>query len=167
MFSLDYKSDTCCHWGKPSEITEKVFFRVMKKFFFFWPSSLQDLSSLTRDWTWNPAVKVLSSNHWTAREFPWKNIFISYLISKIHMTTFPLDSQPVSSWKTRVFYSLLIFFPQHFEEYILKDQNSIIGTILMISFKNWIKIKVHIVYRQLCSGNNALWEIIFKCQLFN
>ena len=42
---------------------------------------------------------------------------------------------------------------QHFEEYTLKDQNSAISTIFMISFKNWIKIKVHIVYRQLCSGN--------------
>ena len=30
---------------------------------------LQDLSSLTRNWTWAIAVKVLSPNHWTAREF--------------------------------------------------------------------------------------------------
>ena len=32
--------------------------------------SLQDLSSLTRDQTWAPAVKELSSNYWTAKEFP-------------------------------------------------------------------------------------------------
>ena len=34
------------------------------------PRGLQDLSSLTRDRTRAPAVKVLSPNHWTAREFP-------------------------------------------------------------------------------------------------
>ena len=31
--------------------------------------SLHDPSSLTRYWTQAPAVKVLSANHWTAREF--------------------------------------------------------------------------------------------------
>ena len=31
---------------------------------------LRDLSSLTRDGTWALAVKALSPNHWTAREFP-------------------------------------------------------------------------------------------------
>ena len=31
---------------------------------------LQDLSSLTRDWTWALAVKTISPNHWTTREFP-------------------------------------------------------------------------------------------------
>ena len=31
---------------------------------------LQVPSSLTRDGTRAPAVKVLSANHWTAREFP-------------------------------------------------------------------------------------------------
>ena len=34
------------------------------------PCSLQDLSSLTRDQTWTTAVKALSPNHCTAREFP-------------------------------------------------------------------------------------------------
>ena len=31
--------------------------------------SLQELSSLTRDWTQTTAVKALSHNHWTTREF--------------------------------------------------------------------------------------------------
>ena len=31
---------------------------------------LQDLSSLARDGTCAPAVRVPSPNHWTAREFP-------------------------------------------------------------------------------------------------
>ena len=34
------------------------------------PRSLRDLSSPTRVWTWAWAVKALSPNHWTAREFP-------------------------------------------------------------------------------------------------
>ena len=40
-------------------------------FFLFWPRYLAcGISSLIRDWTWTIAVKVLSPNHWTAREFP-------------------------------------------------------------------------------------------------
>lgn len=39
-------------------------------FFLATSSSLQDFSSLTGDWTWTTAVKVSSSNHWTARKFP-------------------------------------------------------------------------------------------------
>ena len=35
---------------------------------------LQNLNSLTRDWTWAPSVKALSPNHWTTSEFP-ENIF--------------------------------------------------------------------------------------------
>ena len=34
------------------------------------PHGLQDLSSPTRDQSQAPAVKALSPNHWTAREFP-------------------------------------------------------------------------------------------------
>ena len=40
---------------------------------FFWGAALhgmRDLSSLTREQTPGPAVKVLSPNHWTGREFP-------------------------------------------------------------------------------------------------
>ena len=35
---------------------------------------LQDLSSPTRDWTQAPAVKVVSPNPWTTREFS-KTVF--------------------------------------------------------------------------------------------
>ena len=36
---------------------------------FFLATWLMDLSCLTRDQTWALAVKALSPNHWTAREF--------------------------------------------------------------------------------------------------
>ena len=41
------------------------------EFFFFLATLyiLQDLSSPTRDWTQAPAVKVVSPNPWTTREF--------------------------------------------------------------------------------------------------
>ena len=39
-------------------------------FFFAVLRGLQDLSSLTRNGTWAPAVIVPSPNHQTAREFP-------------------------------------------------------------------------------------------------
>ena len=54
---------------------------------------LQDLSSLTRDWTQALAVKALSPNHWTAREFPqlhisnWKH-FIYLFIYGHHIYLF-------------------------------------------------------------------------------
>ena len=35
------------------------------------PRGLQDLRSLTRDWTRAPAVRVPSLNHWTTRELPF------------------------------------------------------------------------------------------------
>ena len=39
-------------------------------FFFGYPAQLVDLSSLTRDRSWGPAVKALSPHHWTAGEVP-------------------------------------------------------------------------------------------------
>ena len=39
-------------------------------FFFFWPGSIQDLGSLTSDWTCKPCIRRLSVNHWTARKVP-------------------------------------------------------------------------------------------------
>ena len=45
-------------------------------FFFFLSHSLWDLSSLTWDSTRAIAVKVLSPNHWTARELPY--YFLNY-----------------------------------------------------------------------------------------
>ena len=38
--------------------------------FFFWPWSMWDLSSLTRDWTCTLSIVKQSLNHWTAREVP-------------------------------------------------------------------------------------------------
>ena len=47
--------------------------------------SLQDLSSSIRDWTQAPAVKALSPNHWTTREFPMYMIFYIYTHTHICM----------------------------------------------------------------------------------
>ena len=41
------------------------------------PCGLWDLSSPTRDWTWAPAVKAWSPNHWTARDY-LSGIFMSF-----------------------------------------------------------------------------------------
>ena len=43
------------------------------------PCGLQDLSSLTRDQTQAPAVKVPSPNHWTTKEFPFFFFFRPFL----------------------------------------------------------------------------------------
>ena len=41
--------------------------------FYFWPGSLWDLSSPTKDWIQSMAVKALSPKHWTTREL-WSTI---------------------------------------------------------------------------------------------
>ena len=61
--------------------------KVIFFFFFFLakPCSLWDLSSPTRDQLLAPAVKVLSPNPWTTREFPKSDFFLNQrflLISK-------------------------------------------------------------------------------------
>lgn len=70
--------------------------------------------------------KVLTQVIWESPlkpQFFWVkvNIFIKYLISKFHMTTFSFDSQDVSSWKTSFIFTHL--FSQHSEKPPLKDQN--------------------------------------------
>ena len=41
------------------------------------PLNLQDLSSPARDWTQAPAMKMLSPNHWTAREVPGMRVWVT------------------------------------------------------------------------------------------
>ena len=54
--------------------------------FVFLLQNLQDLSSLTRDWTQVLAVKVPSPNHWTAREFP-RSLFLLAVWTYLNMCT--------------------------------------------------------------------------------
>ena len=48
------------------------------------PHGLWDLSSPTRDRTQAPAVKVLSPNHWTAREFPPLKFYIFWIRGSLY-----------------------------------------------------------------------------------
>ena len=50
-------------------ISSNILQRISHFFFFFWACNLQDFSSLIRDEPGPSAVKVLSANHWTSREF--------------------------------------------------------------------------------------------------
>ena len=64
-------------------------YEELKYFFLFFLaapcSGLWDLSSLTRDPTRAPAVKVRSPNHWTARELPKIfSFFLSFFFLEIH-----------------------------------------------------------------------------------
>ena len=66
-------------------------------FCFLWPYCVACgiLNSPNRDWTWAPAVKALSRNHWTAREVPTfgfrpfyvfhQTISLSYINRRIHV----------------------------------------------------------------------------------
>ena len=60
--------------------------------------SLQDPSSLTRYWTQAPAVKVLSPNHWTTREFLAPSLLYSIhwkwkLLSRVWLFAIPWTVQ--------------------------------------------------------------------------
>ena len=56
---------------KNAQIKKKIFFLAT-------PPGLWDLSSLTRDWTWEPVVKAPSPNHYTTREFPTAFQFLNH-----------------------------------------------------------------------------------------
>ena len=66
------------------------------------PCSLWDLNSPTRDWTQALAVKALSSDHWTTREFPDSLSFV------------PGTCWTILFWKLMSFSSVLKVFFYHF-----------------------------------------------------
>lgn len=53
-------------------------FSCCTKFFFFFSHTtwLVESQFPTRDWAWTAAMKVLSPNQWTTREFLWSSFFI-------------------------------------------------------------------------------------------
>ena len=59
---------------KTEAIRQNLHFPIIQSFFFFFSPAtsrgLEDLSSSTRASTWVPAVKAMSPNPWTTREFP-------------------------------------------------------------------------------------------------
>ena len=79
-----------------SRLSRRLFF-----FFFATPLSLQDLSSLTRDWTRATAVEVRSPNHWTTREAP---LCFSFLHSCLPLKPQHLDHllQMLHQWPSSI-----------------------------------------------------------------
>ena len=61
-----------CNFAKRSIFAFEIGSESACVFFFFWIvlCGMQDLSSLTRDWTWTLAVKAWSPNYWITREIP-------------------------------------------------------------------------------------------------
>ena len=96
-------------------------------FFLFWPCSLRDLSSWTRDWTPALGSESWSPNHWTIREFPAElilspsvcfinlgflhifSLFLSfpdhnlYVLLYIYLSESKVKQSPPHLLKTRVF----------------------------------------------------------------
>ena len=71
---------------------------------FFWPGSMWDLSSPTRDQTCTPCIERWSLNHWTTREIPKSIVFylklfgalefIIFLFNKINSLCLRLSDHP-------------------------------------------------------------------------
>ena len=69
------KTGAACQKKSPfgsSSNTSQMFLSLTPSIFLSWTKlcDLWDLSYTTRDWTWAVAVRALSFNHWTTREFP-------------------------------------------------------------------------------------------------
>ena len=68
IFHLVYDVLFSC-WRFKIRIVHLRIIQISSFFYlFFWPRSLWDLSSPTRDWTWAPTVKVQNPNHQATRE---------------------------------------------------------------------------------------------------
>lgn len=78
-------------------------------FCFLWPYCVACgiLNSPNRDWTWAPAVKALSRNHWTAREVP--RFLLELCLPFTTFWSFPLIAKycnlrlPRYAWGTKLF----------------------------------------------------------------
>ena len=79
-------------------------------FFLTAPQSLQDLSSLTRDWTWALAGEVLSPEHWTTRGFPWSTSFSLPLSSQHCYGVSPVNFQLQNFQLKKKFCFFMTFF---------------------------------------------------------
>ena len=70
---------------------------LMDKFFNFYflaiPNSMQNLSSLTRDWIQVPCRRPENLNHWTTREVPWWMILMTLLDTTAERICFPRRKQ--------------------------------------------------------------------------
>ena len=96
-----------------------------------------------------------------------RSILISYMISKTHRTTsLFLYSHHLSNWKTRVLHFNCSFIFTEFSKTYTQGPKFNQKHNFHYFLYDLIKLRVHIFYRQLCSGNNAVGEIIFKCQPF-
>ena len=89
FFSLDWRIsiDTCSSFLvlhsaslnlQSCSFSKTFHFSCCTKFFFFFGHTtwLVESQFPTRDWAWTTAVKVLSPNQWTTREFLWSSFFI-------------------------------------------------------------------------------------------
>ena len=91
------------HQGSPQDdfFISRIFnFNIAESLFFLAvPWGLWGLSSPTRDWTLALAVKVLSPNHWTSREFPCWVPFAMY--PRITAWTFQGATLPIT-WVKKI-----------------------------------------------------------------
>ena len=108
--------------------------------FSFFLHDLQELSSLTRDWTCTTAVKELSPNHWTARKFSQFLILFCDVERRNHCyykkvqwlsninSSLALISAKFLVKHLKIHYLLLVYFKQlHYRNYISWIVDFIIG----------------------------------------
>ena len=85
---------------------------------------LQDLSSLTRDWTCDFRVQVKSPNHWTVGEFPTTQILYYCFI----FLYYNMPSQIIEGYT-----DIWALYPLQFFSYIKMDEEPIIYSITTLN----------------------------------
>ena len=73
--------------GPPGK-SEEVFW--LFHFIFWLPYGMWELSSLTREQTWVPAVEAQSPNHWTTGESSYFVLFLIKKKKKVYFVPWPL-----------------------------------------------------------------------------
>ena len=81
------------------------------------PHGLQDLGSLTSNWTPRLCAKALSLNHWTPREFP-SSAFLIRLFVRFFFFFFNCEAFPLQTWNP---WCLFIKYVVSFQHYQFSD----------------------------------------------
>ena len=139
---------------------------ILKKFCFLaTPPGLWDLSSLTRDWTWDPAVKAPSSNHYATRELPTAFQFLNHKmpygspVSVVFLSYVP--SVSLNTWH---FLHLLFYIPPTHS--FISCHSILVHRIMEISLKDYLRFSSYACLRlYVCVKASLFFASTFHLKL--
>ena len=129
-------------------------------FIYLWLHGLQDLSSLTRDWTRVLSMKVRNPHHWTGREFPvfCASSSLSPILPFIPSSYLLMTTSLFSVICESIFCYIHLFY---FSDSTCKWKRSVCLSVWFISQSIISSMSIHIVANGKISVSCG-W-IIFQC----